>query len=87
MSGVGVGPSTQEITAKEAQEKELKDAQDRAATQGGNLFDKAPSLPSSNIGSSNNFDTNSDSDSNSSDEENKDGDDDVIKKATKKKKS
>jgi hypothetical protein len=82
--GDGVGPSTQKIAAKEAQERELNVTQDRAATQGGNLFDKAPSRPSSNIESSDDSDTDSDSDSDSSDEENKDDDDDAAKKAAKK---
>jgi hypothetical protein len=41
MSGDEVGPSTQEIATKKAQERELKVAQDRAAAQGGKLFDKA----------------------------------------------
>jgi hypothetical protein len=78
--GSGGGLSAQEIAAKEAQEKELKAPQGRAAAQGENPLDKAPSRPSSNMESSDD----SDSDSDSSDEETKHEDDDAAKKAAKK---
>jgi hypothetical protein len=72
MSGSGDHQSTKEITAKEAQEKELKAAQD--------ITTKAPRC--SNGESSNDSSSDSDSDSDSSDEDVKDGDD-ATKKAAK----
>jgi hypothetical protein len=79
MSGIGSNPTTKEIAAKEAQERELK------AAQVGDLIDKAPNRTPSNVDSSDDSssDSDSDSDSDSSDEDVKD-DDHAAKKAAKK---
>jgi hypothetical protein len=79
MSGIGSNPTAEEISAKEAQERELK------AAQVGDLIDKAPSRTPCNVDTSNDSSSNSDfdSDSNSSDEDVKD-DDNAAKKAAKK---
>jgi hypothetical protein len=79
MSRIGSNPTTEEIAAKEAQERELKSA------QVGDLIDKAPSRTPSNVDSYDNSssDYDSDSDSDSSGEDVKD-DDNAAKKAAKK---
>jgi hypothetical protein len=77
MSRSGGNPTAEEITAKEAQDRELK------AAQVGDLTGKAPSRALSNIESSDDSSSDSDLDSDSSDEDVKDGDD-AAKKAAKK---
>jgi hypothetical protein len=79
VSGIGSNPTAEEITAIEAQERELQ------AAQVGDLIDKAPSRTPSNVDSSDDssLDSDSDSDSDSSDEDVKD-DDNAAKKAAKK---
>jgi hypothetical protein len=67
MSGSGGGLSSQEIAAKEAQERELKAALDRVEAQGD--MEKAPSHAPSNVESSGDSSSNSDSNSDSSDED------------------
>jgi hypothetical protein len=65
MSGIGSNPTAEEIAAKEAQERELKEA------QVSDLIDKAPSRTPSNVDSSGDSSSDSDSDSysDSSDED------------------
>jgi hypothetical protein len=81
MSGNGSNPTAEEITTKEAQERELK------AVQVGDLTGKAPSCTPSNIESSDDSSSDSDSDSDSSDEDVKDGDDPAKKAAKKRRKA
>jgi hypothetical protein len=79
MSGIGSNPTAEEISAKEAQEREIK------AAQVGDLIDKAPNRTPSNVDASDDSssDSDSDSDSDSSDEDVKD-DDNAAKKVAKK---
>jgi hypothetical protein len=77
MSGIGSNPTAEEIAAKEAQERELIEA------QVGDLTGKAPSRTPSNVVSSDN----SSSDSDSSDEDVKEGDDPAKKAAKKRRKT
>jgi hypothetical protein len=86
MLGSGCGLSAQEIIDKEAQEKELKAAQDRVAAQGVSHIGKTPSRTPSNLESSDDSSSDSISNSDSSDEDIKDGDDDAAKKRRKAKK-
>jgi hypothetical protein len=81
MSGNESNPTTEEISAKEAQERELK------AAQVGDLTGKDPSCTPSNIVSSYDSSFDSDSDSDSSDEDVKDGDDPAKKAAKKRRKA
>jgi hypothetical protein len=81
MSGIGSNPTAEEIAAKEAQERELKEA------QFGDLIGKAPSRTPSNIESSDDSSSDSDSDSNSSDEDVKEGDDPAKKAAKQRRKA
>jgi hypothetical protein len=79
MSGTGSNPTAEEIATKEAQERELKEA------QVGDLIGKAPSRTPSNIESSD--DSSSDSDSKSSDEDVKESNDPAKKAAKKRRKA
>jgi hypothetical protein len=81
MSGIGSNPTAEEIAAKEAQERELKEA------QVGDLTGKAPSRTPSNVESSDDSSSDSDLDSNSSDEDVKEGDDPAKKAAKKRRKA
>jgi hypothetical protein len=78
MSGTGSNPTAEEIATKEAQERELKEA------QVGDLIGKAPSRTPSNIESSD--DSSSNSDSKSSDEDVKESNDPAKKAAKKRRK-
>jgi hypothetical protein len=81
MSGIGNNPTAEEIAAREAQERELKEA------QVGDVTSKAPSRTPSNVESSDDSSSDSDSDSDSSDENVKEGGDPAKKAAKKRRKA